>query len=112
MSSNSPQTIRPYANRHLWSDVAPYEVVRVVSPATVEVRPMTATLDPTWQPDMVPGGFAGHTRNNRSQRYTYESDPEAPTIRIRWSKAKRRWQHKGSRYVMSDAPCKFHDYNF
>ena len=33
-----------YANRHCWSDVYPYEIIRVVSAQTLGVRAMDAKL--------------------------------------------------------------------
>ena len=34
-----------YCNMHGWSDVYPFEIIRVVSPKTIEVRAMIAELD-------------------------------------------------------------------
>jgi hypothetical protein len=103
-------TIRAYCNQYGYTDVYPFEVVRVVSPKCVEVRSMRATLAADWSPDWIPGGFAGHVRNNDSQRWTYESCADAPVIRVRLTK--RGWTCKQARFVMSDKPRKFHDYNF
>mgnify|MGYP006957636181 FL=1 len=102
-----------YANYHGYSDVSPYEITKVISKQTMEVRPMRATLDPNFKCETVVGGFFGHTTNNNSQTYTYESLADAPTMRIRYSKAKRGWFSAcGQRHLLEDAPVRFYDYNF
>jgi len=105
--------IKAYANYHMHSDVKPYEVVRVISDITVEVRPMKAT-QVKFPQQFHPGGFVGHYSDNYSgQDYEYESNPDAPVTRIRWSEANRQWQKgKYMRFVMADQPYKFYDYNF
>jgi len=52
-----------YANLYGYSDVHPYEVVRVISEKTIEIRAMNASRDPNWKPEIIPGGFAGHCIN-------------------------------------------------
>jgi len=105
--------IKAYANYHMHTDVQPYEVVRVISDQTVEVRPMK-TKQVKFPQQFSPGGFVGHYHDNRSgQEYEYISDPEAPVTRIRWSEANRQWQQgRYMRFRMSDKPYKFYDYNF
>ena len=105
--------IKAYANYHMHTDVQPYEVVRVISDQTVEVRPMK-TKQIAFPQQFTPGGFVGHFHDNRSgQDYEYLSDPDAPVMRIRWSKANRQWQNgKYMRFRMADKPYKFYDYNF
>ena len=105
--------IKAYANYHMHTDVKPYEVVNVISDITVEVRPMKAT-QVKFPQDVRVGGFSAHVVDNRSgQEYKYESIPDAPVTRIRWSRANRQWQKgKYMRFLMADAPYKFHDYNF
>jgi len=105
--------IKQYANRTLWTDCDPYEVVKTISETCVEVRGMKS-IQTKFPKDFTAGGFVGHFSDNRSgQDYDYLSDDTKPIFRIRWSKAKRQWQDKGgSRYYMSEKPYKFHDYNF
>jgi hypothetical protein len=107
------QTIKAYANYHGYSDAHPYEVVRVVSPQTVEIRAMRASEKP-WKAVWHKGGFAGHCSNQRDQEWEIVSDESFPVERIRWSKQRGgRWQDKyGRRFIMSDSPSRFHDYNF
>lgn len=106
-----------FANMHGWSDVHPYEIVKVISDKTIEIRAMNATLDPNWKPEIVPGGFAGHCTNQSEQRWVYESNPDAPVIRMRACKptsANRGyvWKSAYGHHCLSDKPRKFHDYNF
>ena len=101
-----------YANEVGYTDVYPYEVVRVVSDKTIEIRAMDSELDPTWKPDMIPGGFCAHTTNNHSQRWFYSSNENNPIIRIRLQK-NGQWKTKhGNRHVLADNPRRFYDYNF
>ena len=94
-----------------YSDVYPYEIVRVVSDKTLEVREMKAIRDPNWKPEIIPGGFSGHCTNQDEQRWIIESDFDRPVRRIRLGK--KGWKDKyGSRFSLSEKPRKFHDYNF
>jgi len=104
--------IKNYCNKCSWTDVDPYEVVSVISDITVEVKAMKVTLVKAPQ-DFHPGGFVGHYSDNRAQEWSYKSDPDAPVTRVRWSKANHQWQKgKHVRFIMSDKPYKFYDYNF
>jgi hypothetical protein len=62
-----------HANHSGWSDVHPYEIVRVVSPKTIEIRVMDAELDKNWKPEIIAGGFAGHCTNQGAQKWDYKS---------------------------------------
>lgn len=106
------QEIKKFCNMYMWSDVHPFEVVKIVSDRTVEVRGMNheQTVFPK---DVHIGGFLAHTADNHRQAYEYESDESKPTIRVRWSKAMKRWQSAGgNRFIMEDRPIYFYDYNF
>ena len=74
-----------YAMHIGWTDVNPYEVIRVVSEKTLEIREMKATKG-EWKPEFVPGGFCGTVVNQCEQKWVIEPDPEAPVIRIRLGK--------------------------
>jgi|TARA_R110002126_G_scaffold47593_2_gene133320 hypothetical protein len=100
-----------YANLAMYSDAFPFEIVKIVSAKTIEIRSMEATLDPSWKPEMIPGGFCAHTTNQDSQRWTYESKPTAHVFRAR--RRKDGYFHsKQGRHLISDHPVRFHDYNF
>ena len=90
-----------YTDRHAW------EVIRVVSKKTVQIRRLSTKLikAPT---QFYPGGFSGHFADNYSQEYEYTSNPANATQIIRLGK--NGWGL--GRFGMSDKPCEFYDYNF
>lgn len=104
--------MKPYLNRHAYSDVYPYKVVKVVSEKTVEVQRMDATLAPDWKPEMVPGGFSAHCTNQATQKWDYREDPDAPTARVRKHKDGKWRDRSGHEYRPCEWPIRFHDYNF
>jgi hypothetical protein len=99
-----------YASEHFYTDVKAYEIVKVISDKTVEVRRLEATYDISHLEQVV-GGFAGHVVNQRDQKVTFESAPNAPVIRIRKNKYGN-WAHKGRRFTFENKPYAFYDYNF
>ena len=105
--------IKKYCNFHGYSDVDPFEVVRVISEQTVEIRKMK-TEQIKFPTEYHAGGFGGHYADNYGgQDYKYISDESYPIERIRWSKANGKWQQgKYSTFYMSDQPYKHYDYNF
>lgn len=104
--------MQAYANHYAYSDVNPFEVVRVISDKTIEVREMDAQRDESVELTWEAGGFAGHCVNQRDQKWVITSNPDNPVVRIRLS-ARKGWQDKhGRRFGLSDKPVKFYDYNF
>ena len=100
-----------YANHHGWSDVTPYEVIRVISDKTIEIREMKAERDPAYTPEFVPGGFSAVCTNQRDQTWIIESDDTAPVIRARLRKDGYFHSQRG-RHILNDKPVHFYDYNF
>lgn len=101
----------PFANRYGYSDVNPFEVVRVVSDKTLEVREMDAARDTSVELKFHPGGFSAHCSNQNEQKWFISSNPDNPVVRIRLSK--KGWRSaSGARFHLSDKPVKFYDYNF
>lgn len=101
-----------YANHYGYTDVNPFEVVRVVSDKTVEVREMDAERDDSVKLEFHVGGFSAHCANQRDQKWFITSNPSNPILRIRLSKTGV-WKDKhGRRFGLSDKPIKFYDYNF
>lgn len=100
-----------YANHYGYSDVNPYEVVRVISDKTIEIREMDAERDESVKLEWEIGGFCAHCSNQRDQKWFIKSNPENQVIRIRLGK--QGWKDKhGRRFGLSDQPVKFYDYNF
>lgn len=101
-----------YANQIGYSDVTPYEVVRIVSDKTIEIREMDAVRDESFKLNFIPGGFSAHCDNQSDQKWIISSNEENNVVRIRLSK-NRGWQDKyGRRFALADEPRKFYDYNF
>lgn len=101
-----------YANQYGWSDVNPFEVVKVISDKTIEVREMDAERDESVKLDWAVGGFAGHCINQRDQKWFITSNEQNPVVRIRLSK-NGVWKDKhGRKFDLSDKPVRFYDYNF
>lgn len=99
-------TIKAYCNRHLYSDIRPFEVLRVINDKTIEVREMNAKLI-TPAKQLGIGGFAANF-DNSTQRWKCESNLEASTMRIHLGK--KGWGH--GQFRMDDEPVKFYDYNY
>ena len=100
-----------YANHYMYSDVEPYEVIRIVSEKTIEIRAMKAERDESVKLEWVPGGFSAICLNDSDQKWHITSDETAPIKRIRLGK--RGWKDAhGGRYGLADEPVKYHDYNF
>ena len=105
-------TAKLYANYCGYTDVEPYEVVEVRTANKMMIRAMDAKLDPTWKRDFHPGGFFGHTANDRDQRWFITPNPEAPVRAIRKHKNGKWFDKHGNRYAIDDHPIKFYDHNF
>lgn len=100
---------KKYANKHGYSDVDPYEIVKINTERKMTIRYMNAEL--VQAPTFQVGGFSAHA-NNYAQKWEITSDETAPEFAIRLNK-KGEWKDKhGGRYVISEAPSKFYDYNF
>jgi len=101
-----------YANHIGYSDVNPYEIVRVVSDKCLEVREMKAERDDSFKPEFIAGGFSAICTNQSEQEWFITPDDRNPIIRIRASKKKGWCDKYGHRFVISDEPVKYYDYNF
>jgi len=100
-----------YANHLGYSDIDPYEVIRVVSDKTIEIREMKAVRDDSVKLEFHVGGFSAHCSNQSEQKWIITSDETAPIKRIRLGK--RGWKDAhGRRFALGDEPVKFYDYNF
>ena len=100
-----------YASSAGWSDSEPYEIVRVISDKTIEIKAMDAKPLP-WKRDFHAGGFFGHTSNQRDQKWEITSIEDATPFRIRKSKHGQWKSRCGTRFNLGQQPYKFYDYNF
>jgi len=100
-----------YANHLMYTDVDPYEVVRIISEKTIEIRAMKAKRDESVKLEFHVGGFSAHCSNQDQQKWIITSDETAPIKRIRLGKNGWKDAH-GGRYSLADKPCKKYDYNF
>ena len=101
-------------NEHGFSDVTPHEIIRRVSGNIVEIREMSAEKDPSWDPEIIPGGFSAHYVNQRDQKWFIKSNPDGEVKRVH--KRKNGYFYykgsNGSKFRESDKPIRFYDYNF
>lgn len=105
--------LKPYFNLQVGTDSYPFELTGVRANIIAIVRPMSASLSNEWKPNIVHGGFAGHCVNQNEQKWNIKSNSEAEELEIRWSKAKNGWYDKhGARFINSEEPLRFHDFNF
>ena len=101
-----------YANMIGWTDIRPFEVIKVTeSGKQAYVREMSA-VELDWEKKFFGGGFLGHVANGEDQRWEISSDEGGLVVRIRLHKDGKWYDRNGDRYVMSDEPRRFYDYNF
>lgn len=100
-----------YANHFGWTDVNPYEVLKVVSDKTLVIREMDADRDESVALNFEVGGFSAVCTNMSDQKWNIKSNESNPVIRIRLGK--RGWKDAhGRKFGLSDHPRKYYDYNF
>ena len=93
-------------------------------PTRIVARMDAAKLSEGWKPEIIPGGFAGHCTNQRSQTYEYQPDPAGAMVTVtlrRWTdeegNERRLWKRAGigTREQGGSVRAgrhKFYDYNF
>ena len=94
-----------------FSDLTPFEVVRVISDKVIEVREMQAEKG-DWTPEYVSGGFACGCSNNHDQKWIISSNEAETIIKIRLQKSGKWQDANGNKYKMTQVPTKFVDHNF
>jgi hypothetical protein len=100
-----------YANQIGYTDITPYEVVRIVSDKCLEIRAMRYERDNKMALDFRVGGFSAHCVNQEDQKWIITPCPGNDVFKIRANK--NGWTDKwGNRYKLSDIPRRFYDYNF
>lgn len=111
MATAINNTAPAFVNRIGYSDIEPFEVVRVISSKTIEARRMKAVQDPSWKPVCIPGGFFAHCTNNNTQRWVITSDESEDVIRLHLRKDGK-YYCNGEKYSPATEPKKFYDFNF
>ena len=101
-----------HACEYMYSDVVAYEIVKVISDKTIEVRKMDSHHDIS-KLKQISGGFFGHVVNQHNQEVKYASNLNNPVIRLRRKKNNpEAWTYKGFRFGLETKPYAFHDFNF
>lgn len=95
---------------NLWTDAYAATVIKK-TPFTVTVRRDKATLDPSFKPEFIPGGFCGTVINQDEQSYTYEEDPDGELYTFRWSNKFGTYGQPGD-LRLTKGRHEFYDYNF
>jgi len=107
--------MKKFCNQHLYTDIEPFEVVRVISEKTIEIRKMKC-VELDWGKHFIPGGFAFHVPDQQNQKWIITSDETQPVVRARLNKPKGYkhgfWRSDYGRHYLADEPIKFYDYNF
>ena len=100
-----------YATHFAYSDINPYEVIRVVSDNCLEVREMSHENDPNDMPKFVPGGFSAICTHFGKRLIT--KNPNGRTFKItRKKKDPTRWGYKSMRFGLDKEPHAYYDHNF
>jgi len=101
-----------HASMFGYSDVHAFEIVKVISDKTIEVRKMDAEFDISHL-KFHEGGFSGHFEGQRSQKVSYASARSAAVIRLRRSKKNPEcWVSQGREFRLQTEPYAFYDFNF
>lgn len=100
-----------------YTDREAYEVIRVISDKTIEVRQLDAKRDPSFKPEFIVGGYSGYCTNDHEQKWIFSSNENNEVIRLRRKKKqkyrnKELFGYKNSEFVLADEPYKYYDYNF
>lgn len=96
----------------LWSDREACTVIRRTA-KTLYVQRDKATLDPSFKPEYIPGGFSAHCTNDGEQKWIIERDPNGAVTRFNWSEKKGRWQSGSDGSIrLKLGRHEHYDYNF
>ncbi len=100
-----------FANLIGYSDITPYEVIKVISDKTIVIREMKADRDPSFKPEFDIGGFSAHCTNQSDQKWIISSVETLHTVRARLQK-NGKWKSIYGEHRLSNEPKCFYDYNF
>ena len=106
---------KKYANRIMYTDIIPYEVVEERTPNKYIIRLMdykqTEDSKIRLRESFVSGGFVGHF-DNEVQEWNMTSNNENGKFSIRRHKDGYFYDIYGGRYSISHKPKRFYDFNF
>ena len=103
---------KAYANLICYSDVFPFEVLAVSkSGKQITVRAMRAERDPSWKPEIIPGGFLGHCVNQADQRWIITPNEGGEPMKAHKRADGYFWSAFGKHRIEAQ-PRAFYDYNF
>ena len=102
MSSKLEPKVGLFANFVGWSDQEPYEIVKIISKKTIEIRAMDISKNKT-KMKFVSGGFSAYCTNLYDQDYDYFSNEDNPIVRIRLHK-NGGWKSAGGRATKLPRP--------
>lgn len=100
-----------------YSDVLPGTVVKR-TPKRCTVRYENVDKDPNWDPEFVPGGFAGHCINQEDQRWIISENPDGVVYQFflhksgQWHMSSSGSNESGRRARMGPGWAYKRDYNF
>jgi hypothetical protein len=100
-----------FANLIGYSDIVPYEVIKIISDKTIVIREMKAEKDPSFKPEFAIGGFVAHCTNQEDQTWIISSNENSPTLRARLQK-NGKWKSLHGTHRIAEEPKYFYDYNF
>ena len=92
-----------------WSDKEAYTIIKRTR-ATLTLQRDNATLEKSFKPEFIPGGFCGTVVNQDEQTYTYTRNPEGVVIIAHWSDKNNGFYYNGLRII--PGRHEFYDYNF
>lgn len=95
---------------NMYSDVIPATIIKRTA-KSITVRHDKGELDPTWKPEFIVGGFAGHCTNQDSQRWNIEEDLNGRVERFNWSEKYGVWKNSCDETLWPEWE-KYYDYNF
>lgn len=105
-----------YMNRHGYTDMHPYEVIRIDTPKKMIIREMLATETEDSikrrKETFAPTGFLGITDNDVQEWDIRSQDTSDFDFAVRLHGDGYWYDANGNRYTMSDKPIKFYDFNF
>ena len=98
----------PFAIMYALVDKYPYEVVKVISARTIEVRKMDSEIVRAFKPQLV-GKNRVYFYDDGTLKYEVKSNPNNEVIRIRRSKKNNTiWKKGRTTFILSEEPERHH----